>query len=237
MKYFDYLTPAERWDAAAEFPVEFLTAARIMSEYVAAGDKLLDLNGDVGRFGMYFADMGCNVTLADRSCPAIELAEAKASAASTKIAFVNGGLCDVADVDFDFVIARFRDGDISELLCDLALKTTDEGMVALWVTTPAYDMQKLLGFSPENLPDDLVPSDSNDLFVDIKRIKQAICDNGFTVLRTFAPTSILTGVDRELVRSSDDTFIRLMDLAISACDTDAVISASASVIFICNKTK
>ena len=234
MKYFDYLTPANRWDVAADFPVEFLTAARILSEYVAEGDKLLDLDGDVGRLGMYFADMGCEVTLVDKSLSATELAKFKANASPTRLSVICGGISDVDD-SFDFIIARYRDGEISELLNSAAHKLKDNGVLALWITTPACDVQKLLQFCPENLSSDIIPQDYEDVFVNVKRAQKLICDNGFSICRIFSPNGILSMADSSVVATRDDAFVRLMDLSIASCDKDAVTSASTSLIFICNK--
>ena len=234
MKYFDYLTPANRWDAAAEFPVEFLTAARIISEYVAAGDKLLDLDGDVGRLGMYFADMGCSVTLVDRSANAIEFVKYKAKASFTDISVVCGDISNVED-RFDLIIARYDDNENSERLNSVSQRLKDHGTLALWVTTPAYEVQKLLQLCPDKLPEDIIPADPDNIFVNAKHIKKLLNNNGLSVSRIFSPTGILTMADSSVIASRDDAFVRLMDLSISACDKDAVISASTSLIFICNK--
>ena len=100
-----------------------------------------------------------------------------------------------------------------------------------------YDMQKLLALCPVELPADLVPSGEDKLFVDVKHIRQSLTDNGFEACRIFSPTGILTLADREVVASRDEVFVGLMDLSISVCDSEPVVSSSASLIFICNKTK
>ncbi|MBQ9161860.1 MAG: methyltransferase domain-containing protein [Clostridia bacterium] len=234
MRYFEHLTPANRWDVCADLPVEFLTAARIISEYVAEGDKLLDLGGDVGRFAMYFSDMGCNVTLADGSVSATEFAKFKASSTSTKISVITGDIRDV-DGSFNTVIARFYDGDLSSLLISIREKLESDGTLALWAMAPAYDMQKLLDVCPKDLPTELIPSDTSALFVDSKAVTDILTENGFAVMRKFSPFGALAHADRALINCSDDAFVKLMDLSTAACESPQIIQASSCVVFICRK--
>ncbi|MBE6693310.1 MAG: class I SAM-dependent methyltransferase [Ruminococcaceae bacterium] len=234
MRYFDHLTPANRWDACADFPVEFLTAARIISEYVAEDDKLLDLEGDVGRFAMYFADMGCNVTLADSSVAATEFAKFKAESASTKLSAVAGNIRAV-DGKFNTVIARFGMGDLSTLLASVSEKLESDGTLILWVMSQAYDMQKLLDICPKDLPTELIPTDTAALFVDCKTVSDILTENGFAVMRKFSPSGALPHTDRALINCSDEAFVRLMNLSMAACESPQIVEASSCVVFICRK--
>ncbi len=237
MKYYDYLTPADRWDACADLPVEFITAARIMSEYIAEGDKLLDMDGDVGRFALYFADMGCRVTLVDASLSAVEFAKQKATASNTDIQIITGGVNDVSDKDFDFVIARAYASDLDDTVGSIYGKIKDGGCAAIWVISQGYDMQKLLDICPTKLPSELIPNDPKDMFVDVDGCAQCLAGGGFSIERVFSPSGILAHADRSLTACSGDAFVRLMDISMNMCEMDKVLATSACVVFICRKSK
>lgn len=55
------------WKRLEEHPFEFAITTRFMDRYIKAGDKVLDIGGGPGRYSLYYAKKGCDVTLYDLS--------------------------------------------------------------------------------------------------------------------------------------------------------------------------
>ena len=67
----------KEWNRIANRP-EFLVARRFMQRYIKPGDKVLDIGGGPGRYSLWLAEMGCDVTLFDLSPENVKFAAAKA---------------------------------------------------------------------------------------------------------------------------------------------------------------
>ena len=50
------------WNRIAGRP-EFLLTCRFLNRYIKSGDKVLDIGGGPGRYSLYLAGRGCDVTL------------------------------------------------------------------------------------------------------------------------------------------------------------------------------
>ncbi len=55
------------WDRLERHPFEFEITTRRMNKYIKPGDKILDIGGGPGRYSIYYAIKGCDVTLVDLS--------------------------------------------------------------------------------------------------------------------------------------------------------------------------
>ena len=63
--YYDTDVELE-WNRIANRP-EFLLTCRMLDRYIKSGDTVLDIGGGPGRYSLYLAERGCNVTLVDLS--------------------------------------------------------------------------------------------------------------------------------------------------------------------------
>lgn len=69
---------------------EFLLTCRFIDRYVKPGDKILDIGGGPGRYSLYLAEKGCNVTLYDLSDENAKFASEKAKELKVPINTVVG---------------------------------------------------------------------------------------------------------------------------------------------------
>lgn len=79
----------EEWDRIAGRP-EFLLTCRFLDRYITKGDKVLDIGGGPGRYSLYLAAKGCDVTLFDLSDGNIEFAKVKADEQKVSIKTIVG---------------------------------------------------------------------------------------------------------------------------------------------------
>ncbi|MHB1150957.1 MAG: class I SAM-dependent methyltransferase [Eubacteriales bacterium] len=76
-EYYDRCSEVE-WNRIAGRPEFFLTT-RFIDRYIKPGDRVLDIGGGPGRYSLYLAKRGCDVTLFDLSDANIEFAKRKAA--------------------------------------------------------------------------------------------------------------------------------------------------------------
>ena len=86
--YYDRAAAAE-WDRIAGRP-EFLLTVRFIDRYIKPGDRVLDIGGGPGRYSIYLARRGCDVTLFDLSDGNIEYAKQKAAEAGVTVKTICG---------------------------------------------------------------------------------------------------------------------------------------------------
>lgn len=97
----------EEWNRIAGRP-EFLITCRFLERYLKPGDKVLDIGGGPGRYSLYLANRGCDVTLFDLSEENIKFASEQASQQKVQLKTLAGD-------------ARTADKDFSELFDHILL--------------------------------------------------------------------------------------------------------------------
>ena len=83
------------WNRIANRP-EFLLTCRMIDRYIKQGDKVLDIGGGPGRYSLYLADKGCDVTMLDLSPENVRHVKERAAEQGLLISAVAG---DARDAD------------------------------------------------------------------------------------------------------------------------------------------
>lgn len=65
-EYYDSIVEQE-WSRMDRHPVEFAITKAYIEKYVRPGERVLDLGGGPGRYSLWLAEKGCDVTLLDLS--------------------------------------------------------------------------------------------------------------------------------------------------------------------------
>jgi len=87
-EYYDSCSEGE-WNRIVGRP-EFILTIRFIDRYIKPGDRVLDIGGGPGRYSLYLAKRGCDVTLFDLSDGNIAFAKQKAAEQGVKIKTVCG---------------------------------------------------------------------------------------------------------------------------------------------------
>lgn len=80
----------KEWDRLERHPFEFIIATKIMDRYIKPGDRILDIGGGPGRYSIYYANKGCDVTLLDLSSGNVKFALEKSKEMNVNIKAVSG---------------------------------------------------------------------------------------------------------------------------------------------------
>lgn len=83
-KHYDN-DPEKEWQRLKRHKIEFDITKRYLNEYIKNSSKILDVGGGPGRYSIYLAGQGHEVSLLDLSSENIKLARKKAKEADTKI--------------------------------------------------------------------------------------------------------------------------------------------------------
>lgn len=97
----------EEWLRMERHPIEFELTKRYLKRHIKPGDKVLDLGGGPGRYSLFLAEYGCDVTLADLSQGNVSFAAAKAEERSLPLRAVQADARNpiaVAGERFDHVL-------------------------------------------------------------------------------------------------------------------------------------
>ena len=86
----------KEWERLNGNPYEFILTTWMMEKYIRPGQSILDIGGGPGRYAIHFAQMGCEVVLADLSGGNIALARQKAQEAGVEIQTVE---CNCLELD------------------------------------------------------------------------------------------------------------------------------------------
>jgi len=103
--YYDETVETE-WSRIENRP-EFLLTCRMLDRYMKSGDTVLDIGGGPGRYSLYLAEKGCDVTLFDLSTENTKFAKAQAQSEGLAIKAITG---DAREVDtlvegrFDYIL-------------------------------------------------------------------------------------------------------------------------------------
>lgn len=97
-KYYDD-GPQTEWDRLDQHPFEFILTTYMMDKYIRPGDRVLDIGGGPGRYSVYYAQKGCEVTLVDLSEGNIEFAKKMAQEKQVPLRAVAKNCLELAQLD------------------------------------------------------------------------------------------------------------------------------------------
>ena len=103
--YYDAGVQGE-WNRIAGRP-EFLLTCRMLDRYIKPKDKVLDIGGGPGRYSLYLAEKGCDVTLFDLSSENIKFAAERAAEQGLAIKTITGDAREadkLTDEKFDHIL-------------------------------------------------------------------------------------------------------------------------------------
>ncbi len=247
------------WQRLEENPYEFIINTHFMDKYIKPGDKVLDVGGGPGRYSLYFAKKGCDVTLVDLSDENIKFAIAKANEQNLKINAHAANACDLENIVHDQFNHVMLMGPLYHLLEDadrrnvvdscLRLLKQDGIFYASFISAYAGIIY-LLREEPEmiEVPKHILDFTcfekdlpfSGDAFTkarferiwDVVPFMDEFC---LEKLHLIGSESILSPFRNQVLSQSKQVFNKLTDLAIKVCEREDLLSYSEHLLYIGRK--
>lgn len=255
-EYYDQNTEHE-WERFDRHPYEFELTKRMLDRYIKPGDRVLDIGGGPGRYSIYFAQKGCDVTLLDLSENNAAFAKNKAAEAGVKITAYSGNALDADKIiggTFDHVLLM---GPMYHLLeeedrvcaVNSALKLLKTGGIfsVSFISLFAGVIYCMVRGTPDLMFDDREreylkkvlsnESYSGDAFTKAhfsaqKDILTFLGQFPLEKLHFFGQESILIPCEEHLKEQSREVQAAWLDLAESLCERKELLSYSEHLMYI-----
>ncbi len=124
--------PYYEWRRLDRHPIEFLITKNQLERYIQAGETVLGLGGGPGRYALWLAERGCQVTLMGLGDVHIDFAREKAEAMSLPLEALQGDILDAPELlkgrQFDHVLVM---GPLYHLLEETERQTAMRNALAL----------------------------------------------------------------------------------------------------------
>lgn len=248
------------WKRIAGRP-EFLITRRYLDRYIKPGDKVLDIGGGPGRYSIYLASKGCDVTLFDLAEVNLKFALERAAEQNVNIKVICGDAC-VADTlvneKFDHVLLMgpmYHLLDVSDRImavnAALSLLKSQGTIFVSFISMNAgiiYGMK----FSPEIITS-TVPCDAE--YLESYITKKSYAGDAFTKaafieqseilpfmsrfplrkLHLFGQESILSHCENNIMSQPEEVVKVWLDLAEAVSEREELLSWAEHIMYVGRK--
>ncbi|WP_350343174.1 methyltransferase domain-containing protein [Proteinivorax tanatarense] len=149
------------WERLNKHKIEFEITKRYLDRYIQKGAKILDVGGGPGRYSIYLAQQGHDVTLLDLSSNNISLAKQKAEERGVSLSnYIHGNVLDLSklqDQSYDVVLCMgpmyhlTEEGDRKRAIRECLKKLKKDGSIFVAFISAYAPIIDLLKNYPEEL--------------------------------------------------------------------------------------
>ncbi|WP_312813948.1 class I SAM-dependent methyltransferase [Sedimentibacter sp.] len=247
------------WDRLERHPFEFTITTKKMDRYIKPGDRILDIGGGPGRYSIYYAQKGCDVTLVDLSEENVKFALEKSKELNVNIKAVSGDAREVSKFikgEFDHIFVM---GPMYHLLEEKdRIKALNEAMSLLKKGGLIYVSFILMFagmiFYMKSTPEMLL-LESEQIFIDSVLRGNSYAGDAFTKAFFIDQKSIIPFMDRfnlekkhlfgqegilapceiNLLNQSQEAIDKWTAIAEQLCERDELLSYSEHAMYIGKK--
>lgn len=248
----------KEWNRLEKHPFEFIITTRLMDRYIKPGDKILDIGGGPGRYSIYYANKGCDVTLLDLSSENVKFALEKSKEMNLNIKVITGDAREVNKLikkEFDHIFVM---GPMYHLLdekdrnkaLNAAISLLKQGgliyvsfilMFAGIIYGMKYDPQLLLYETPKYIDSVLKnksyigDSFTKAFFINQKDIIPFMNKFCLEKKHLFGQESILSPCEENILKQSQEVIEKWIEIAEQLCERDEFLSYSDHAMYIGQK--
>lgn len=259
-EYYDTDAQLE-WDRLGTHPFEFRITTLMMDQYIKPGDKILDIGGGPGRYSLYYAQKGCEVTLIDLSPENVKFALAKSKEMGVSLKAIPGDAREVdrlmeGEFDHIFVMGPMyhlmeEEDRVKALNAALSLLKGGGNIYISFILMFAgmiYGMKfmpqfLLLGkeqsFVDAVLKDESFAGDAftKAFFISQKDILPFMANFPLEKKHLFGQESILAPCETNLLNQPQEVQDKWIETAVRLCEREELLSYSEHAMYIGQKSK
>jgi S-adenosylmethionine-dependent methyltransferase len=252
-----YDSQYDEWNRLERHKIEFDITKRYLDEYVA-GDRLqvFDIGGGPGRYAIYLAKKGHQVTLLDLSKRHLEVAREKAKEQGVSLAgYVHGNALDLSGVPqtFDVILLMgplyhlVKEADRKKAVQEALNRLKPGGLlVASFISNYAPLQDYLADLQPIATVDQLLgylthgenktsEGFTTAYFTDSKEARSLMASFGLTELAFAGVENILGSKENEINRLSDDEYRKWLEIGYRLSQDVNLMGTSQHFLYIGRK--
>lgn len=247
------------WNRLERHQVEYELTKRYINRYVKPNDKVLDLGGGPGKYSLYLAELGCDVTLADLSQNNVDFALNKAKELGLPL---NGKCVDsrdlstINDCEYDHILCMGpmyhlqNENDRVKTINECLKKLKPNGTIFVsFVSSYSFVWDYLLR-NPDLILSDDRKSQLNVMLDDVSFVGEGFTDNFFVRPKDVLPffnqfnleklhlvncESFLYLREAELLSRPPEVVSAWLDLAEQVCEREDILSLAEHLMYIAKK--
>ncbi|AXI08167.1 hypothetical protein CUC15_03955 [Oceanobacillus zhaokaii] len=257
-KFYDETVNYE-WERLERHKVEFEITKRYLNRYIKPKDKVLDLGGGPGKYSLYLAELGCDVTLADLSDKNVAFALNKANEQGLAIKGlqVDGrDLSSIRDEQFDYVLCMGpmyhlkSEEDRAKTIRECLKKLKPNGIIfAAFISSYSFVWDYLIR-NPEFILDNDRKSELNKIVDGKDFAGKGFSDNFYISPKNVLPFFIQFNLEKlhllnsesflylrepELIGQKPEVINAWLDLAEQVCEREDLLSMAEHIMYIGKK--
>jgi len=257
-KFYDE-TVNDEWERLERHKIEFELSKRFMDRYMKPKDKVLDLGGGPGKYSLYLAERGCDVTLADLSQKNVDFGLKKAKELGLPLKGLqvdSRDLSTVPDNQYDYVLCMGpmyhlkSENDRTKTIRECLKKLKPKGTIFVaFVSSYAFIWDYLI-HNPEFILDNERKSQIKMIVEDENFAGKGFSDNFFISPKNVLPffnqfnleklhllncESFLYLREPELLKHRPEVIDAWLDLAEQVCEREDLLSLAEHIMYIGRK--
>ena len=249
------------WERLNRHKVEYELTKRYINRYIKPGDKVLDLGGGPGRYSIYLAEIGCDVTLADLSQKNIDFGLNKAKELGVPLSGIqvdSRDLSTIEDEQYDHVLCmgpmyHLKDeNDRVKTIKECMKKLNPNGTIFVAFVSSYSFVWDYLIRNPDLILSDERRSHLNVMLDDVNFAGEGFTDNYFIRPKDVLPffkqfqleklhllncESFLYLREAELLNRPSEVVSAWLDLAEQVCEREDILSLAEHIMYIGKKIK
>jgi S-adenosylmethionine-dependent methyltransferase len=249
------------WERLNRHKVEYELTKRYINRYIKPGDKVLDLGGGPGRYSIYLAEIGCDVTLADLSQKNIDFGLNKAKELGVPLSGIqvdSRDLSTIEDEQYDHVLCmgpmyHLKDeNDRIKTIKECMKKLNHNGTIFVAFVSSYSFVWDYLIRNPDLILSDERRSHLNVMLEDVNFAGEGFTDNYFIRPKDVLPffkqfqleklhllncESFLYQREAELLSRPSEVVSAWLDLAEQVCEREDILSLAEHIMYIGKKIK
>lgn len=247
------------WERLERHKVEFELTKRYLNRYIRPKDKVLDLGGGPGKYSLYLAERGCEVTLADLSQKNVDFALNKAKELCLPLNGLQADGRDLSDIEngkYDYVLCMGplyhikNEDDRVKTISECLKKLKANGIIFVAFISSYSFVWDYLIRTPEFILDNDRKAQLNKLITDDDFAGQGFSDNFYISPKNVLPffnqfnleklhllnsESFLYLREPELLKQKPEVINAWLNLAEQVCEREDLLSLAEHIMYIGKK--